>query len=61
MAKKCWRLKQKRKAKFSTRKYNRCSITARRVDETKTLVQSHGMKLGDFRRPNRPRQQKPSR
>ena len=30
MAKKCWRLKQKKKPKFSTRKYNRCSITGRR-------------------------------
>ena len=29
MAKKCWRLKQKAKAKFSSRKYNRCSITGR--------------------------------
>ena len=30
MAKKCWRLKQKKKAKFTSRKYNRCSITGRR-------------------------------
>ena len=30
MAKKCWRLKQKKTPKFSTRKYNRCSITGRR-------------------------------
>jgi small subunit ribosomal protein S14 len=30
MAKKSWIAKQKLKPKFSTRKYNRCSITGRR-------------------------------
>jgi len=30
MAKKSWIAKQKRKPKFSTRKYNRCSLSGRR-------------------------------
>ena len=30
MAKTCWIQKQKRKPKFSTRKYNRCSLSGRR-------------------------------
>jgi len=30
MAKKSWLVKQKRKPKFSVRKYNRCSISGRR-------------------------------
>jgi small subunit ribosomal protein S14 len=30
MAKTCWRNKQKRKPKFSARRYNRCSVTGRR-------------------------------
>lgn len=30
MAKTTWRVKQKRKPKFSSRKYNRCSLSGRR-------------------------------
>jgi len=45
MAKKCWRLKQKKKPKFSTRKYNRCSISGRR----RSYIRRFGVSRIQFR------------
>jgi small subunit ribosomal protein S14 len=45
MAKTSWKVKQKRKAKFSAREYNRCKITGRR----RAFMRKFGLSRIQFR------------